>query len=320
MKDKAEGQLADLRKAETGQRNSYNLLKQSLDDQIKATTKELSDEKSAMAEAEEEKAAAEGNLATTIEELKTNTAKEENVQADCQTVADDHETTVAGRKLELKTIDEATKILKETTGSAEESQYSFIQVAAATSSTQRLKLAKAEVVSMVQRLAKEQHSAALAQLASRISAELKYVQHGSADPFTKVKKLIDSMIMKLEKEASDEASEKAYCDEELAKTKAKKEELEDTTTKLAAKIEKAASASAGLKEEVTELMSELSTLTKSQAEMDAIRQNENAAYVKVKADLELGLGGVRKALTVLREFYAAPKAALLQTERMAMST
>merc|ERR1719453_1438624 len=165
---------------------------------------------------------------------------------------------------------------------------------------------------MVQNLATEYHSKALAMLASRISAQLKY-QRSGADPFEKVKNLITSMIDKLEKEASQEATEKAYCDEEMAKTEAKHGELEDTITQLTAKIEKAASKSAGLKEEVNELSAELSAMTKEQAEMDAIRREENAAYVVAKKDLELGLSGVRKALTVLREFYAAPKAALLQS-------
>jgi len=50
------------------------------------------------------------------------------------------------------------------------------------------------VITMVQNLAKEHHSTALAQLASKIAAELKYGQRGSADPFAKVKGLIDSMI------------------------------------------------------------------------------------------------------------------------------
>jgi len=314
MKDKAEGQLADLRKTETKQKNSYNLLKQSLDDEIRATNKELNDVKANKAEAGEEKASSEGNLEITTKEKKSGIKKEENVQSDCQNAGADHEANVAARKLELKTIDEATQILKESTGGAGDRQYSFLQVAAATGLTQKLKLAKTELITMVQHLAKEHHSAALAQLASRISAELKYGQHGRADPFAKVKGLIDSMIMKLEKEASEEATEKAYCDEQMAKTEQKHEELDDTVTKLTAKIEKAASKSAGLKEEVTELSSELSILAKEQAEMDKIRREENTAYVAAKKDLELGLGGVRKALSVLREFYGADKAALIQTD------
>lgn len=314
MKDKAEGQLADLRNTETKAKNSYAMLKQSLDDDIAATKKELADVKANKAQDSEEKAGSEGNLEVSVKEKKASIKKLDSVQSDCQTVGADHEANVAARKAELKAIDEAEKILRETTGGAESRQYSFLQVSAASGMTQRLKLAKSEVITMVQRLAKAQHSAALAQLASRISAELKYGEHGSADPFAKVKGLIESMIMKLEKEAGEEATEKAYCDEQMAKTKTKKGELEDTVSKLTAKIEKAASQSSKLKEEVTELMNELSLLAKETAEMDKIRREENAAYVASKKDLELGLGGVRKALTVLRDFYGSGTAALVQTD------
>merc|ERR1719454_1854759 len=46
--------------------------------------------------------------------------------------------------------------------------------------------------------------------------------------------------------------------------------------------------------------------------MDQIRREENAAYVKAKADLELGLSGVRKALSVLRDYYGSAAAMLQQ--------
>merc|ERR1719399_2716782 len=59
-----------------------------------------------------------------------------------------------------------------------------------------------------------------------------------------------------------------------------------------------------------ELQAELAALAKEQAEMDKIRAEQNAAFVDAKADLELGLSGVGKALDVLREYYGG--AAFLQ--------
>merc|ERR1719375_2222013 len=120
------------------------------------------------------------------------------------------------------------------------------------------------------------------------------------------------LIDRLLKEAEAEATEKAYCDEQMAKTEAKKSELEDELAKLKAKIDKAAAASAGLKEDVKELQAELVALAKEQAQMDKLRQEENAAYLKAKADLELGLSGVRKALEVLRAYYEGEGALLQQ--------
>lgn len=42
------------------------------------------------------------------------------------------------------------------------------------------------------------------------------------NPFKKVSGLLHAMIVKLSQEAESESTEKAYCDEQMAKTKAKK--------------------------------------------------------------------------------------------------
>merc|ERR1719181_501060 len=119
------------------------------------------------------------------------------------------------------------------------------------------------------------------------------------------------MIEKLQKEANDEAEENAYCDEEMAKTESKEGELDATVSKLTSKIDQASSRSTELKDEVKQAQADLAALSKEQAEMDKLRRDENAAYTKAKADLTLGLTGVRKALEVLRDYYGS-SAALVQ--------
>merc|ERR1711934_1124108 len=225
-------------------------------------------------------------------------------------VGADHEMTVKARAEELKVIAEAKKILMETTSGASDQTYSLFQVTVKSRLQTRSDLAHAEVVVLVKRLARETHSAALAQLASRVTAVLQYGAANGDDPFNKVKGLIQDMITQLEEEAKEEAAEKAYCDEQLSKTKAKKDELDDDLEKLTVKIDQSTSKTAKLKEEVQELESELAALTKLQAEMDKIRQETHADYVKAKDELERGLKGVRMALSKLREYYGG--ASLLQ--------
>merc|ERR1719434_438233 len=173
-------------------------------------------------------------------------------------------------------------------------------------------LANAELVNLVKKLAREHHSAALAQLASRIAAVYKYSASSGADPFVKVKGLIVDLINKLEAEAASEATEKAWCDEQMAKTEEKHAELTEDVEKLTTKIDQASAKSAKLKEEVKELQAELAALAKEQAEMDKIRAESHAAYEEAKADLTQGLEGVRKALSVLRDYYGSASASLLQ--------
>jgi hypothetical protein len=313
LKEKAEGELADARKAESSAAHNYSMMKQSLEDQMAADTKDMNEEKSAKEAATEGKATAEGDLATTVKELKEAQEALNTANTDCMTTAADHEATVAARTQELKVIATAEKILKDTTSGAESQTYSFLQTAASSQLRTRADLANSEVITLVKKLAHDHHSAALAQLASRMAVVVRYGNKNGDDVFGKVKGLISEMIVKLEKEAEAEATEKAYCDEQMAKTEAKKADLEAAIAKLSNKIDRAAARSAHLKEEVVELEAELANLAKTQAEMDKIRAEENANFQVAKADLTQGLGGVRKALSVLRDYYGGA-AALLQED------
>jgi cell division protein FtsB len=319
LKEKSEEQLASLRKAETNAKHNYEMLKQSLEDQSAANNKAMKQEKAAKAASEQTKAIAEGELTLTVKSLADSNAALETAHSNCMTTAADHEATVRARDEELKVIAQAKSLLVSSSSGAVSQTYSLIQVAGQTqvSSTLRTRadLANAEVVNMVKRLAREQHSTALAQLASRIQAVLRYGGGSGSDPFAKVKELIQNMIMQLEATAQSEATEKAYCDEQMAKTEEKKSELDDDIAKLTAKIDMAAARSTQLKAEVKELQDELAALAKLQAEMDSIRAESHAAYVEAKSDLEQGLEGVRKALGVLRDYYSAgASASMLQTE------
>jgi len=309
MKDKAESELDELRKAEGNAKHNFNMLKQSLEDQIAADTTDLDQEKAAKATSEETKATAEGDLAITNKDLAAAQAELAECSSSCMQVAADHEATVAARAEELAVIAKAKKILEETTGGAVGQSYSFLQ--RSTMST-RADLKRSEVVTVVSNLAKKHHSSALAQLASRISAVVKYGAGDGEDVFAKIKGLIGDMIAKLEKEAEEDATEKAYCDEEMAKTEAKKADLEGDLSKVTAKIDQAAATSAKRKEQVKELQAQLAALAKEQAEMDSIRSEQHADYTKAKADLELGLSGVGKALDVLRDYYGG--ASLIQDD------
>merc|ERR1719484_3206 len=62
--------------------------------------------------------------------------------------------------------------------------------------------------------------------------------------------------------------------------------------------------SAKLKESVATLQNELAALASSQAEMDKIRSDEKAIYTKNSAEMKAGIEGVKKALSVLKEYYA----------------
>merc|ERR1719203_2095312 len=126
-----------------------------------------------------------------------------------------------------------------------------------------------------------------------------------SDPFAKVKGLISDLITKLEAAASADATKKAFCDEELSENGAKKSDLSARVDALSVRIDGNTAKSAQLKAEAKALQQELAELAASQAEMNQLRQKENAAFLQAKADLEQGLEGVRTALKVLRDYYDA---------------
>jgi hypothetical protein len=310
MKEKADGELADVRKAEAAAQHSFNMRKSSLEGAIGANSKDLDEEKSAIAAATQAKAQAEGDLSMTTKDLTASSNALDTTKSDCLTVAADHEASITARTEELKVIAIAKKILEESTGAAVSQSYSLLQIKMKSSTD-------LNVVAAIQKLAKQQKSAKLAQLASKIGTVFTY---GGSDEkvFKEVKAMIEKDIAEIEKAAEADAGEKAYCDEEMAKTEAKKAELDDDMGKLKAKIDKAASQSAQVKAEVVQAQESLAAISKEQAEMDTIRREQNADYKKAKADLEAGIAGVEKALLVLRDYYGGASAAMLQKNDWSM--
>jgi peptidoglycan hydrolase CwlO-like protein len=316
LKEKAEEQLSSMRKAEVNAKHSYEMVKQSLEDQSAADTKDLDEEKATKSADSESLAVAEGDLKRTVDELAAAEAALAQAKETCAFVTKDHEDTVASRAGELNVITEAIDVLKNTTAGGVEQAYSFMQEGA-TSHLRlltRSDLAGSEVVALIKKIADRQHSATLAQLASRVTAVLRYSANSREGPFEKVKGLISEMIDKLEAEAGAEATEKAFCDEETAKTTASKSDLEATMSKLTTKIDANAAKSKSLKADVKELTDELAKLAKDEAEMIKVREESMADFHKAKKDYTEGLAGVRHALVVLRDYYAAkePEAAFLQ--------
>ena len=82
-------------------------------------------------------------------------------------------------------------------------------------------------------------------------------------------------------------------------------------SKLTLKIDQAAARSAKLKADLNDLLAELAALAKAQANMDDIRAETHADDIQAKADLEQGWAGVRKALVVLRTYYAKDAAEMV---------
>ena len=80
--------------------------------------------------------------------------------------------------------------------------------------------------------------------------------------------------------------------------------MTDEIEKLTAKIDKMTANSKILKGAFATLQAELGELTKSQAEMDKLRQEEKTLFEAKQAELSKGLAGIQKALKVLNDYYS----------------
>merc|ERR1719263_1723432 len=158
------------------------------------------------------------------------------------TKASAYETEVSSRGEELKALATAKKIVVEATSLAQTD--SFVQLASSAKGN--------KVVHILKKLATAQSSTALSQLASRVQSAIRL----DADPFAKVKELITDMLAKLQKEAEEDATQKAFCDKEMKETKAKKEDKTAEVEKLSTKKEQKEAQSTKLKEEVAVLQKE----------------------------------------------------------------
>merc|ERR1719329_99511 len=100
LKQKAETQLDEARSEEMNAKHNFDLLKQSLEDQISVDTKELNDAKTGKHESAETKATSEGELVVTQKDLQQAESTLKNMKGDCMTKATDNEMSVKNREEE----------------------------------------------------------------------------------------------------------------------------------------------------------------------------------------------------------------------------
>jgi len=297
--EKAQGELDKTRAAEKANIQNFEMLKGSLEDEIKFANKEKSEAHTSKTESEEGKATAEGDLDVTSKALNEDIKDLSGLHHNCLTRAEEYEAETKSRDEELGALAKAKQIIKEAVGA---SAASFLQTFSQINS--QMDLANFEVVRLIRDLAKKEKSTGLAQLASRVASTVRFGGGNQADIFGKVRGMITDMIEKLEADAESDATEKAFCDKELAESRLKKDDKSAEIEKLTTKMESMTAKSAKLKEEVATLQSELSQLTKSQAEMDKIRAEEKAVFNKASSETQKALDGVKMALKVLNDYYS----------------
>lgn len=133
-----------------------------------------------------------------------------------------------------------------------------------------------------------------------------------ADPFGKVKKLIQGLIERLLNESKQEATKKGFCDTELGKSKQARNARFAEINKIDAEVSSLEASQDALEAEIEELTGSVESLNKDlqkASDLRAEEKSENEGTIKTARE---GVDAVGEALTILKDFYkSAGKAAVL---------
>merc|ERR1719230_1266935 len=302
MEDKAEASLTEVRKGESEAQMNGAMLKQGLENEIKNMNQEKDESTSKSASTAAALAQAEKDLATEKKSLAEDETYLRDLKRDCQGRASEFEVEAKDNQAELKALEAAKAILLKKFAA-------FVQTSAKARARVTVRDddnddAKQRALKSIEQLGKRLHSTALVALAYR----------AAADPFGKIRGMIEDMIAKLLEEAAAEATQKAFCDKEIGESKTVKADKEGKLDKVNARIEKSESATATLTEDVSRLSSEVAENDKAMAAATEVRQTEKADFQVVEKDLSESQEACAAAMEVLREYYEGASLVQLGTK------
>jgi chromosome segregation ATPase len=286
LKGKTEESLSKARKTEMEAAHAYELLKQSIE-------MELSGMQKRMAAATNERSSTEETMHAATEELeetKKSKAADEtylaDVKMDCAAKATEWAERQKSVAEELGAIAKAKEILSS-------GVKVLLQVSKrATDDDDAAK--RQRVTTILRNLAEEGHVYALSQLASE----------AASDPFGKVKGLIESMIDRLMREAAEESDQKAFCDSEMTKSRAKQKDLAARADMHTVRIEKSEAGKAKLNEQISTLTTEIAEIDAGMKEATDLRMKEKAEFDESSAEYRQSADAVANAIQVLQSYYS----------------
>jgi hypothetical protein len=285
---------------------------QDLIDSIENSNQSIEEKTVTKARKEEKAAQNKKQLAATIAMKKEDEKTLAEMEVECKEKGLSFEEKQQLRTEEIEAINQAIKILKsgDVSGNADK-HLALAQTSKVTSLTQLRGQESAtgvrgHVRDFITSESKRLHSHQLALLAQKLVA----------DPFGKVKKMIDDMITRLLNEANEDAQHEGFCDKEIGKSKVTRNKLSEDIDGLQAAVEDGKATIMMLAEEIATLTKEVAELDASVKEATKIRSEEKAINKVTVEDAQAAQTAVAAATAVLKTFYekASLATGLLQTD------
>mmetsp|Transcript_18277 Transcript_18277/g.40444 ORF Transcript_18277/g.40444 Transcript_18277/m.40444 type:complete len:683 (+) Transcript_18277:136-2184(+) len=300
LKNKFRSQLSDLEKEELNQKHDYEMMIQTLEDEIEAATKtssrkaaEKADKQKRMAEAQGEKDEEESDLAADSKYLS-------DLDAECMNKSVDYESRQKTRADEINAIEQAVGILSSDSvaGAADRHLPSLVQLRKGKSLLQ--------LRSVARNPAQDQAAAYLQEAAGRLGSSVlaQIATAASASPFLKVQRLIRDLIIKLKEEANEEAEHTGWCNTELTTNQQTRDRKSAQVDELSSNLDELHATIGKLAADVSDLQEGVAALQRAMAKAGADRTAEKAQNKATIKDAQDAQAAVRQAISVLKEYYA----------------
>jgi len=291
---------SEAQKAEMNCKHASSMVVQDLTDQIendgssiaaKTETKETKKQKMA----EQKK-----RLAATTSDRDEDVATLTDLETECFQKDQSFKEKQELRAQEIKAIAKAIEIMSsdDVAGNAEKHLPSALQTAksslAQLRSSSQSPDSRRTAVDFLRRQGIRLHSQGLSMI----------VQKATSDPFAKVKKLIDAMIIKLIAEAGDESEQKGFCDKELGTSKITRNKLTENIDGMQAKIDDNDASLIEISSTLSRTTKEISEIQTAMQESTELRNGEKSKNTKTIKDADAAQEACKAALAILKDFYA----------------
>jgi len=312
LKDDFRAKLGQCQKEEMNSKHAYDMVVTDLVDSIENSNDTIEEKSMTKSRKEEKTAQDKKSLAGTIQTKKDDEKTLADMEVECVEKKASFSEKQQLRTEEVEAIGQAIKILKSGDVSGNAGKHlDLVQKVKATALPQLRSAGQSEGIQAHVRdfIASEGsrlHSRGLVLLAEKLAA----------DPFGKVKKMIDDMITRLLNEANEDAQHEGFCDKEIGKSKVTRNKLSEDIDALEAAVDEGKATIMRLSEEITTLSQEVADLEASVVEATKIRKSEKATNKATVADSQAAQSAVAAATAVLKTFYekASLATGLLQTD------
>eukprot|EP00933_Yihiella_yeosuensis_P029765 TRINITY_DN233_c1_g1_i3.p1 TRINITY_DN233_c1_g1~~TRINITY_DN233_c1_g1_i3.p1 ORF type:complete len:676 (-),score=234.22 TRINITY_DN233_c1_g1_i3:219-2246(-) len=308
LQNKFLDERTELEKTETSKKQAYDLLMQGLKAQEANDEKQKAEKTEFKAKKLQAVGDAKGDLAETKTAREADQKYRSDLDITCKKKSTDFAARQKLRQEELEAIAKATEIISSgaVSGASEKHLPALLQLKSSSSSSSSslanlrtstsFEGTKKDVVQFLQSEAKNLNSKVLSALVTQLGApDVSFIND--------IKRMVENLIVKLNKQASADADKKAYCDKEMKTNEQTRTEKSETVESLQAEIDELTASNSKLDRDVKECGEDITKLNTAMSEATGIRQKEKAKNTQTIKDAVTAQAAVGQAITVLRDFY-----------------